>query len=198
MKKHAILWTLLFLALFSLTACSSNKGKDSYTTMNENIIQVKEFEVSTELLNSNTVAKGNVYVQNSHDKVRITIVASIIIGENDWGGVSFYIPVGWNISSALSSFPDGSGNKASDNAAIWNTSDSESEWKSFVEIGRNHSQTPTGGGKGTVFLELTHDENTAISDGLSLLVSVGSEVKEGVPVVGTESTSIEIDFNSIN
>ncbi len=198
MKKHTILCMLLFLSLFSLAACSSNKEKDSSTKINQNTIQIKEFEVSTELSDSNTVAKGNVYVQNSHDNVRITIVASIIIGENDWGGVSFLIPAGWNISSALSSFPYGSGNEASNNAAIWNTADTESEWKSFVEIGQNHSQTPTGGGEGTVFLELTRDENAAISDDFSLLVSVGSELTEGVPVVGTVSTSVEIDVISVN
>lgn len=126
------------------------------------------------------------------------IVASIIIGENDWGGVSFLIPAGWNISSALSSFPNGSGNEASNYAAIWNTSDTESEWKSFVEIGRNHSQMPIGGGEGTVFLELIRDKNAAISNGFSLLVSVGSELKDGIPVVGTASTSVGIDFGSEN
>lgn len=198
MKKHTILWMLLFLSLFSLAACSSNKGKDSLATINQNTIEVKEFEVSTELPDSNTVAKGNVYVQNSHDNVRITIVALIIIGENDWGGVSFLIPAGWNISSALSSFPNGSGNEASNNAAIWNTVDTESEWKSFVEIGRNHSRTLTGGGEGTVFLELIRDENASVSENFSLLVSVGSEIKDGVPVVGTASTSVEIDAGSVN
>lgn len=198
MKKHTIVWMLLFLFLFSLAACSSNKGKDSLATINQNTIQVKEFEVSTELPNSNTVTKGNVYVQNSHDNVRITIVASIIIGENDWGGVSFLIPARWNISSALSSFPNGSGNEASNNAAIWNTADTESEWKSFVEIGRNHSRTLTNGGEGTVFLELIRDENASISEKFSLLVSVGSELKDGVPVVGTVSTSVEIDAGSLN
>lgn len=75
--------------------------------------------------------------------------------------VSFLIPAGWNISSALSSFPNGSGNEASNNAAIWNTADTESEWKSFVEIGRKHSRTFTGGGEGTVFLELISDENAS-------------------------------------
>lgn len=149
------------------------------------------------LPDSNTVAKGNVYVQNSHDNVRIMVVASIIIGENDWGGVSFLIPAGWNISNALSSFPNGSGNEAGNNAAIWNTADTESEWKSCVEIGRNHSRKPTGGGEGTVFLELIRDKNASASESFSLLVSVGSELKDGVPVVGTASTSVEIDVGLV-
>ena len=112
--------------------------------------------------------------------------------------VSFLIPAGWNISSALSSFPNGSGNEASNNAAIWNTADTESEWKSFMEIGRKHSRTFTGGGEGTVFLELISDENASASENFSLLVSVGSELKDGVPVVGIASTSVEIDVGSVN
>lgn len=193
MKKTFTIFASLLLALFAIPGCSS-KDKDNSAAINPNIIQVKEFEVSTELPDANTVAKGNVYVQKKHDKISVAIVASIIIGENDWGGVSFYIPQGWNIANALSSFPDGSGSEASHNAAIWNTADTKSEWESYVEIGRNHSQTPTSGGEGTVFLELTRDENSAISDGFSLLVSVGSALKDGAPVVGTASTSVQLDI----
>lgn len=31
-------------------------------------------------------------------------VASIIVGEEDWGGIDFYIPKSWNITSVLSSY----------------------------------------------------------------------------------------------
>lgn len=198
MKKYFIIWILflLLLALFSFTALTNEEEKNSAAMIDQDLVQIKEFEVSTGLPDSNTVAKGNVYVQKSQDQTRITVVSSIVIGENDWGGVSFYIPKGWSISSALSSYPDGSSSDAtSNNATIWNTADTESEWKSYVEIGRSRTQTPTGGGTGTVFLELISDENTSISDGFPLLVSVGSEIKDGVPIVGTASTSVKLDID---
>lgn len=197
MKKYFIIWILflLLLALFSFTAFNSEKEKNSAAMINQDLIQVKEFEVSTNLSDSSTTAKGNVYVQKLQDQTRITIVASVVIGENDWGGISFYIPKGWTISSALSSYPDGSSSNAtSNNATIWNTADTESKWKSYVEIGRSQTQAPTSGGTGTVFLELTSDENPSISDNFSLLVSVGSEIKDGVPIVGTASTLVKLDI----
>lgn len=89
------------LALFSLTACSSKEEK---AFKNQNTLQIKEFEVSTDLPDANTVTQGNVYVQNSNDDITIIVVASIEIGENDWGGVQFYFPEGWNVTRALSSY----------------------------------------------------------------------------------------------
>lgn len=195
MRKHFAAWTSLQLVLFIFTACNG-EGKDIPTTINQNVIQVKEFEVSTDLPNDNTVAKGNIYSIKNDRSVKINILAAISIGEHDWGGVFFYIPEGWNIVSALSSFPDGSGSESSYNAAIWNTFDTESEWKSYVEIGHELNQTPIGGGTGTVSIELTSDENNLLPDGFSLLVSVGSELKDGVPVVGTSSTFVHLEIYS--
>ncbi|MBS5783340.1 MAG: hypothetical protein KID04_10725 [Clostridium sp.] len=195
MRKHFAVWTSLLLVLFVFTACNI-KGKDTPAIINQNVIQVKEFEVSTDLHDDNTVAKGNIYVIKNDSRVKLNIVAAIAIGEHDWGGVFFYFPEGWNIVSALSSFPDGSSNESGYNAAIWNTPDTESEWKSYVEIGHELSQTPIGGGTGTVSIELISDENNSISDGFELLVSVGSELKDGMPIVGTSSTSLQLEIGS--
>ena len=196
MKKYMIMGAIIAV-LILLTACGSNKETDAAVKINQDTLQIKDFEVSTDLVDSNTVAYGNVYVRKSDDDIIITLVASIVIGENDWGGVSFYIPQGWNISNALSSYPDGSSVKSDNNAVILSTTDTTSEWKSYVEIGHELNQTPTGGGTGTVFIELTSDENTSISDGFSLLVSVGSELKDGAPIVGTASTSIQLDIDPV-
>lgn len=195
MRKYFAVWASLLLVLFVFTGCNG-KVKDVPATINQNVIQVKEFEVSTDLSDDNTVAKGNIYAIKNDNSVKINILAAISIGDRDWGGVFFYIPEGWNIASVLSSFPDGSGNESGYNAAIWNTSDTESEWKSYVEIGHELNQTPTGGGTGTVSIELTSDKNNSLSDDFSLLVSVGSELKDGVPVVGTSSTSVQLEIDS--
>lgn len=83
---------------------------------------------STELPDSNTVATGNVYVQNVQGQMKATIIAAVVIGEDDWGGVSFYIPKGWNVLSVLSSYPnEDNKDKANSNASVWNTNDSEAE-----------------------------------------------------------------------
>lgn len=198
MKKYYIIQ--LALVLFLLTACGiNNETGDSAITVNQDIIQIKEFAISTELPDYNTVAKGNVYIQNVQGQMKATITAAVVIGEDDWGGVSFYIPKGWNISNVLSSYPDESNKgKADDNASVWNTKDSEAQWVSFVEIGRNPERlpSPTGGGTGTVVIEVISNKDVSTPDKFSLLVSVGSEFRDGNPVVGTEQTMIEIDIDS--
>lgn len=70
-------------------------------------------------------------------------------------------------------------------------------WVSFVEIGRNPERipSPTGGGTGTVVIEVTSDKDVSTSNEFSLLVSVGSEFRDSHPVVGVEQTTIEIDIN---
>lgn len=195
MKKYFVIWILLLIIVFFIMACS-NKDSDTRININRDIVQIKEFEVSTNLSFSNTVVQGNAYVQNKQDHIEIIIIASIVIGENDWGGVAFYIPKGWDITSALSSYPDVSGNEAENNARIWYTAGEEREWGNFVEIGHELNQTPTGGGTGTVLIELTSNKDNVKFNVFSFLVSVGSEMKDGIPVVGKTSTLVEIGINA--
>lgn len=199
MKKYCVVWLMFLFVLLILTACGiNNKTGNNAITVNQDIAHIKEFEISTELPDSNTVAKGNVYIQNAQGQTKATIIAAVVIREDDWGGVSFYVPKGWNISNVLSSYPDESNKgEANNNASIWNTNDSEAEWDSFVEIGRNPERlpSPTGGGTGTVVIEAISDKDVSTPDKFSLLVSVGSEFRNGNPVVGVEQTTVEIDIN---
>lgn len=195
MKRHAIIWMVSLLVLFSVTACSVKQ--DAAAQINRDTVLIKPFAVSTNLPGANTTAHGDVYVQKTKDDLIITVAASVEIGEHDWGGVQFYIPHGWTVSRALASYPGGSGTEAGANAAIWHTADTGSKWKSYVEIGHDSGQKPTGGGTGTVLIEISA-ENTNPPDAFSLLVSVGSELKDGVPVVGTASTLVEIDSDLLS
>lgn len=118
MRKAFSACILLLFVMLSFTACGSDKGKDNPATINHGIIQVKEFEVSTGPEDSNTEAKGHVYVRKNEDNISIAVVASLVIGEQDWGGVAFYIPAGWNIVNVLSSYPGGNSNSGgNDNGA---------------------------------------------------------------------------------
>jgi len=199
MKKHIIVGMLLVFALFILSSCANDKGNYDNSAINNDIVQIKEFEVSTQLSESNTMAKGTVYIRGDDNSVNVTVVAAVEIGKEDWGGVLFYIPEGWTISNVLSSYPEKSDlDAARNNVAIWITADEESEWKSFIEIGRDRTYTPTGGGTGTVVLNLTCDEKIIKQESLKLLISVGSEEKDGKYIVGIASSLIQIDMYTGN
>lgn len=192
MRKHSVVWILLAIIIFSLTACSST---NSVTKINKDITKIKEFEVSTDLPVSNTVIQGNAYIQQTKYQTKIIVIASIIVGENDFAGVWIYIPNGWYVSSALSSYPDDSGNVTTKDISIWSTGSTEptmSYW-SFIQIGYERDQLSTGGGTGTVYLELS--KKNVSSNNFSMMIYVGSEINnDGEPVIGTASAVVEFDI----
>ncbi|NIK75520.1 hypothetical protein FHS15_000620 [Paenibacillus castaneae] len=99
-----------------------------------------------------TAAKGTIFVKGNEGKVeQVQIIASIEIDPNDWGGVAFYIPPKWHISNIMISYPENkTQSKPADYVATWTTADTENEWKAWIEVGRDRSYRPTGGGTGTV------------------------------------------------
>lgn len=200
MKKKAIyillalLITIVIPMLF--TSCHQNKKTSDKTKVNENIIQIKDFRVNSDSTEMNTSVKGTIFIEGAEGiPEHVHIVAWIEVDPDDWGGVVFYIPKRWNISNIISSYPE---NKAQATpeyyVATWNTTDAEIyEWHKFIEIGRNHSYIPTGGGMGTVVIDLVPDENVIQQlEKFNITVAVGSDEKNGIKILETDSISIEI------
>ena len=98
MKKFCFICCMLLLIALLLAGCIKQDMATTNTPINQNLLQVKNFNISTDLATDNTSAVGDIYFQKSADHITVTILASINIGANDWGGVSFYIPKGWEIS----------------------------------------------------------------------------------------------------
>ena len=196
MKKFSFICSLILLISLLLTACTKQERAAANTPVNENLLQVENFNISTNLAADNTSAMGDIYFQKTAERITVTILASINIGANDWGGVGFYIPKGWDISNILSSYPDGNIPNDKIEAVIWSTEDTDSPWDSYLEIGHEYNQQPTGGGKGTVLLELVNNVNNIDVDSFALMVTVGSEMQNGIPIIGTNSLTIETELPS--
>lgn len=188
---------LLLLLLLPLAGCKAEPGQAD-PRVNPDLVASKGFAVSTQRSSGNTIVKGNIYMQDYGDQVVVTVLAAVVIDQSDWGGVAFHIPKGWQLTKALSSYPDGSDVQRTQQAAIWTAADSAADWGSFVEIGRNRNQIPTSGGTGSVFLELKPDDTRQQNEICSILISVGSKVKDGTPVVGTGSTRAEVTRSAAN
>lgn len=155
----AVLITIVTVIIFQLT---SNKQKLTHNTIvNEKIIQTRSFSVSSDSTDLNTSARGTVFI--SGDKgipTHVQNVASVEINPEDWGGVAFYIPDKWYISNITSSYPE-NGMKATPQvyAVTLNSDDPDDEWNAWVEVGTDHSWRPTGGGTGTVVIDVVSDQN---------------------------------------
>ena len=196
-SKYIISHFVIIICILLFSGCyqSSNSNK---VVVNENIIKSIDFSVSTESTNMNTSAKGTIFIRGTEQiPESIQIVTYVDIDQDDWGGVIIYIPKKWNVSSITSSYPENKHEADAipkDHVAKFNTKSEKYDWYSYIEIGTEYSYIPTGGGTGTVIIELVADKDEEISetDKFNITVSVGSNEKDGVKILGTDSTHIEI------
>ncbi len=190
--KPLILMVIIIGCTF-LTGCK-NKNMTDQTTVNENIIQTKEFMVNTESTDINTYVKGTLFVKGTEETPeQMQIVAFIEVDPDDWGGVAFYIPKNWKINNILSSYSENeSKDTLQDHVTTWTCGDEKLEWQKFIEVGRNRNYVPTGG-SGTVIIDLVIDKNDMSQlEQYNITIAVGSDEKNGVKIIETDSISIEI------
>lgn len=169
------------------------------TLVNENIVQTKTFGVNSVSTALNTSVKGIVFVRGNDGMAEhIQIVASIEIDPNDWGGVAFYIPEKWYISNVISSYPDNATqSNPEDYVSTWSTSEMDNVMNAWIEIGRDRSYRPTGGGTGTVVIDLVPYKNTKDKPvTFELGVEVGSNANGGHKVMGTDSIKVPVPINT--
>jgi len=192
MKARYIFFVaLVMLILIQPLVNRESNGRDF--NVNENIIKISGFEVGSESTEVNTSAKGTIFVGGSDGSIdNVQIVALIEIDPNDWGGVGFYIPDGWNVSNIISSYPEELNQADSaDYVAIWSTADRELDWMTMVEVGRDRSYRAMGGGTGTVVIELLPEEQL---ETFNIMVGVGSAEKDGIRIVHPDFVEISVSI----
>ncbi|WP_199615277.1 hypothetical protein [Paenibacillus alkalitolerans] len=65
----------------------------------------------------------------------------------------------------------------------------------MIEVGRDRSYRPTGGGTGTVVIDLVPDKDTKHQpETLKVGVEVGSSEKDGVKIMGTDSIEVPVSL----
>lgn len=193
-----LLMALIICSVYLVTQLLFKENKpEERLFSNVNYINSAGFSIRADSTNQETSAKGTIFVEGKEGIAdRISIVAAIDIDSNDWGGVSFYIPNHWKIVNVKSSYPENETRKnPSDNASIWSTTDTKSEWRTFVEIGRDRSYQPTGGGHGTVVIDLVYyGPDKALQKSVDFTVDVGSKTKDGIRIVGTDHVRVPVSM----
>lgn len=188
------------LALVGLWMSFNQKENSDHLAVNEGVVQTKSFSVSSDSTNWNTSARGTVFIWGDNgNATRIRIVASIEIDPNDWGGVVFYIPQNWYVADIISSFPENSNESVPSgyvSAAITGEDESR-EWKTWIEVARNRSETPSEGGSGTIVIDLVSDRQAIQSSDIAhISVAVGAIEKDGVRTVDLDAIKIPISAAS--
>ncbi len=193
MKHYFLVTNILILITTVISGCK----QDVKVPPNNNIIGIKEFHVKSDSTELETSAKGTVFLSGEEGVPELAkIVAFVEIDPDDWGGISIYLSDQWNISSIISSYPEDRKEKIPEYLpAVWTTgAETEHGWNKFIEIGRDRSRsTTTGGGKGTVMIELEINKETMdVSDVFRMGVGVGSKEKDGIRIINPDSKDIEI------
>ncbi len=194
--KHIFLFIIVAIVLTAISCNSDGSDNSTYIEPNTNIIQSKGFNVRSESTDLETSVRGTVFLSGSDGQSdHAHIVAWIEIDPDDWGGVAFYIPDGWTVTSKTSSYPEdvGYANPAN-HIAQWNTTTDKYGYDCFVEIGRDRSG-PTSGGIGSVMIELDATKQVKTSSEVfSIVVAVGCDEKNGVKTVHPDSEIVEVSI----
>ncbi len=193
-----ILSAIMVLILLTTISCINDHSTNSSDVKpNQNIIQCKGFHVSSESTDLETSVRGTIFLSGSHrEPDHAYIVAWVEIDPNDWGGVVFYIPDGWQVSNKTSSYPEGDNNNNPANYITqWNTASKEYDHDCMIEIGTNRSGT-IGGGIGSVVIEIDATKQIKSSYKVfSIIVGVGCDEKDGVKIMHPDSELIEVPID---
>lgn len=196
-----LLIALIICSVYLVTQLLSKDDKsDQRLISNVNYINSTGFSIRSDSTNLETSAKGTVFVEGNEGIAdRISIVAAIDIDPNDWGGVTFYLPNHWSIANVTSSYPENNQQmNPSEKASIWTTTDTKSEWQAWVEIGTERSYEPTGGGHGTVVIDLVYDgHDKSMPDSFEFTVAVGSKTVNGTRILGPDDVRVPVSLNNV-
>lgn len=190
--------TIIIIAIATIfSGCNQDLEYNDVET-NEKLIYSEDFYVNSKSTDLATSVRGTVFLSGVEGILEhAQIVSMIEIDRDDWGGGVFYIPNKWHISSITSSYTEDENEKIpEDYVAIWTPDDPEYEWSAMIEIDRDHSYASTGGGKGTVVIELAiNKDGMSTTEVFSFIVGVGCEEKDGARSIHPDYELIEIPIS---
>jgi hypothetical protein len=200
-KAKYFFWVVVIIAVVTtivIFQLSSRQEKFSdNTAVNEEVVKIRNFSVSSDSTDLKTSAKGTVFVTGDEGIPKhVRIVASIVIDPNDWGGVAFSIPDKWYISNIISSYPVNETQSIPEEfVSTWTTAETEVEWRARIEVGKSSSYKPTGGGSGTIVIDIAPDKNAIHqSETFNIAIAVGSDERGSIKIVGPDFIEVPISI----
>ncbi|WP_256761989.1 hypothetical protein [Cohnella sp. WQ 127256] len=168
-----------------------------YTVVNDGVVVTKEFNVKSTTAHQNSSVKGSIFVWGDKGMPeRMRIVASYEIDPKDFAGLTIYIPKKWYISNIISSYPENEKPFLSPNASNFNGIE---EWRYRVDVGLGYPGNPSGGGTGTILIDLVSDRKAILPSETSIvMVTIGSDTnpKTGVNSMGVGFIKIPISVDA--
>lgn len=199
-RVYLYMVTIVFVGILLFQAHSNkNSNYSAHAISNENIIAIEHFKVTALKAELKTAVEGTVFAKGTAENIEsLQIVASMELDPLDWAGIAFNLPAGWIISDMNSSFSlDHAAAKDPtdyDYVHIWTTAEPNEKRPTIVEIAnaRSTDYAPLGAGHGTIVIELVPIERLDEQSSVNFSVSVGSQIRNGYRVSGTDSIEVDI------
>jgi hypothetical protein len=195
-------WLRIFMILaavlpIGLTGSSCHNPVIPSYPVNNDLINYESFSLSAEEVGLKTATGGTIFVRGDKEKSedrRIEISAWVEIDAADWGGVSFNIPRGWEVTHVASDYPQGN-SKPETYATVLQTESPKEKYNRIVEIGNTrHGAAAPQGGKGNLIIELApKSSKQALPENIEVLIGVGSKDDYILNPVGE---TIEVPLNT--
>ncbi|WP_342477595.1 hypothetical protein NYE24_32385 [Paenibacillus sp. FSL H7-0350] len=188
---------VVVVAIIILQRFFTHEKLSDYTVVNNGVVATKQFSIRSKTAQQNTSATGSIFVWGEKAVAKhMRIVASFEIDPKDFGGMTIYIPKKWYITNILSDYPE---NQKTSLQPFASETDMNlgNEWRNKVEVGVTNLQNPAGGGSGMIIIDLVSDSKTILpSENFNIMVSVGSDTKDGVRSIGVNSIKIPISVKA--
>ena len=184
---------LLAFAFLLALACGCARRASEPQAVVTPLLGSGSFRVEAEELG--TRAEGSVLVyEKERGVLGIRLAAQITVGPEDWGGAAFSFPAGCRLENVLCSYPeDGTGAEPPVN--VWTTAGENEKYTIVVEIARSREQEPTGGGAGTVVIDVSFPcGKPDPPDRLDFAVECGGRVKNGSVCWGEAYGEITVEI----
>ena len=204
MKKISLkhLPILIIVFLVSLTALSCHSPIIPTPASNNDVLSYKEFYLSAENVSLVTKVGGTVYIKGAIEKPedrRVQISAWMEIDSNDWGGIGFGFPQGWEITGITSDYPQGNP-KPESYIGTMSRAPGE-EIVTYINIGNTKYGAPeVQGGKGSIIIELAPKEKTQeFPENFQIVIGIGSKYDYIVhPVHETYEVPLNSDYHDVS
>lgn len=181
------------LICISLTALACQTPILPDYAANRDVLYFRDFALNAEPVDLKTSVKGTIFVRGDRGKTEVSLIqisARVEIDPRDWGGVTFYAPVGWQFSRITSDYPQGNPNPEK-YVAVFTSGDMErAPWTS---IGSSKYSSNSGGGEGSLIIDMEPSVDFKdLPENQAVIVAIGSK---GDVVMNPVSQTIPLPLN---
>ncbi len=169
---------LISLTAVLLVFACNNNSINTFKNVNAELIDYQSFFITAQDIGLDSFVRGTIFVYgdvNEQKNRQVRIIGWVEVDPEDWGGVSFNISDGWQITSISSDYPQDEYDPERYVTVL--ETKAETDYPTVITIGRSeNSNKIIGTGQGNILIELALSPSIITPpDNLEIKIGVGSK-----------------------